>query len=603
MQQQRIVHVDSKAFPVEVIFKDRYEVDFYQREYVWEQKQIEDLISDLSGEFLKNWKPGDTTQATSRYAPYFMGEIVLAEKDTGTFAVIDGQQRLTSFMLLMIFLRQRFGSVQGFPSGDLSNLIYANVRGDAVFKLDIPERRDCMLSLFSNGKYDIKDNDPVSVRNLVERYHDIENCWNSSINEDNVNHFAYWLMGNVMFSKVWTDSDELAYVIFETMNDRGLSLTQIEMLRSYLLAKIRIDHRDHAIRLFDGAVQKLLSVNTSAKSKLEFEFFKMYFRAQYAEDMSQGKDSSSDFVRIGKGFHRWVRDKEVQLRLSDSDSFMRFIQRMARYADVFCTYHNLMAKRDTKDYLYLIVNGDYGFTLQPALVLAAVNENDSNETVLEKIKVISKYLTKVLSWRVWNHWMISQSMMEAPVYNLCKSIRNMSLDQLRAFLDTEPIELPELNNAPTLNQQNRYRLRVLLALITEIVARESGEPDYLLNKKEIEVEHIWSDHYDWHTDECADMADFAGVRNNLGDLLLLPKGFNASYGDDPYEQKVVQYFSQNILAQTLNPLKYVNNPGFIAFKQHSGLAFQPYEHFKRASITERADLYKAILEWNWRKKG
>ena len=251
----KIVHVDSKAFPVEVIFRDKYEVDFYQREYVWEQKQIEDLISDLTSEFLKNWKPGDTTQSTSTYTPYFMGEIVLAEKQTGAFAVIDGQQRLTSFMLLMIFLRQKFGSVNGFPSGDLSSLIYANVRGTAVFKLDIPERRTCMLSLFNTGKYDLKNSDTVSIRNLVERYHDIEDCWNENVNEINVNHFVYWLMGNVMFSKVWTDSDELAYVIFETMNDRGLSLTQIEMLRSYLLAKIRMQDRDNAIKLFDEAVQ------------------------------------------------------------------------------------------------------------------------------------------------------------------------------------------------------------------------------------------------------------------------------------------------------------------------------------------------------------
>lgn len=599
MQQQRIVHVDSKAFPVEVIFKDRYEVDFYQREYVWEQKQIEDLISDLTGEFLKNWKPGDTTQSTSKYAPYFMGEIVLAEKDTGAFAVIDGQQRLTSFMLLMIFLRQKYGTIDGFPDNDLSNLIYANVRGDAVFKLDIAERRECMLSLFKTGKYDVKDNDPVSIRNLVERYHDIENCWNDRIDDSNVNHFAYWLMGNVMFSKVWTDSDELAYVIFETMNDRGLSLTQIEMLRSYLLAKIRPEDRDQAIHLFDGAVQNLLSVNTSAKSKLEFEFFKMYLRAQYAEDMSQGKDSSSDFVRIGKGFHRWVRDREALLNLTDSDSFMRFIRRMATYADVFCTYQKLMAARDTKEYLYLIVNGDYGFTLQPALILAAVNENDSNEIVLEKIQIVSKYLTKVLTWRVWNHWMISQSMMEAPIYNLCKSIRNKTLEELKDHLNSGPIELPELSNAPTLNQQNRYRLRVLLALITEIVARESGESDYMLNKKEIEVEHIWADHFEQHTDECADMADFSGVRNSLGDLLVLPKSFNAAYGDDPYEEKVVQYFSQNILAQSLNENKYKTNPGFVSFIRRSGLSFKSYEHFKRANITERAELYKAILKWNW----
>ena len=321
--------------------------------------------------------------------------------------------------------------------------------------------------------------------------------------------------------------------------------------------------------------------------------------SHHREDMSQGKDSSSDFVRIGKGFHRWVRDEEHQLQLKDSDSYMRFINRMVRYAEAFCMYHKLMATRNAKDYLYLIVNGDYGFTLQPALILAAVNESDSDDIVVEKMQVISKYLTKVLTWRVWNHWMISQSMMEAPIYNLCKSIRHMSLEELTAYLSSDPMELPALNNAPTLNQQNRYRLRVMLALITEIVARESNESDYLLNKKEIEVEHIWSDHYEWHADECADMADFIGVRNNLGDLLLLPKGFNASYGDDPFEAKVVQYFSQNILAQSLNTLKYTNNPGFKAFIQRSGLPFKPCERFVRASITERAELYKAILMWNW----
>ena len=361
-----------------------------------------------------------------------------------------------------------------------------------------------MLSLFNDGAYTLKSNDSISVRNLVERYQDIGNCWDDDINESNVNHFAYWLMGNITFSKVWTDSDELAYVIFETMNDRGLSLTQIEMLRSYLLSNIRPQDRNTAIKLYDDAIQSLLAVNTSAKSKLEFEFFKMYFRAQYAEDMSQGPGSTSDFVRIGKGFHRWVREEETSLHLTDSDSYLKFIRRLARYAEVFCKYHTILATRDTKEYLYLIVNGDYSFTLQPALILAAVGEDDTDETIIEKMKVISKYLTKVLTWRVWNHWMISQSSMEASIYNLCKAIRGMELNVLRDYLRSDPIELPELNNAPTLNQQNRNRLRVLLALITEIVASESGEPDYLLNKKEIEVEHIWSDHYEEHAAECTD---------------------------------------------------------------------------------------------------
>ena len=48
--------VDSKAYPLKELFSDKFDVDFYQRQYVWESKQLEDLISDLSSEFLKNWK-------------------------------------------------------------------------------------------------------------------------------------------------------------------------------------------------------------------------------------------------------------------------------------------------------------------------------------------------------------------------------------------------------------------------------------------------------------------------------------------------------------------------------------------------------------------
>ena len=82
--------------------------------------------------------------------------------------------------------------------------------------------------------------------------------------------------------------------------------------------------------------------------------------------------------------------------------------------------------------------------------------------------------------------------------------------------------------------------------------------------------------------------------------LVLPRSFNRSYGDKVYSEKVKQYFSQNILAQTLNEQKYINNPTFLRFVQDSSLAFKSYNEFTRTSINERAELYKAILEWNWR---
>lgn len=591
--------VESKAYPLKELFSDKFDVDFYQREYVWQKKQLEDLINDLSTEFLKNWTEGDSLEKVRDYDPYFMGEIVLSLQEGKRSSIIDGQQRITTFTLLLIYLLKTFGSMEKFPCSDIEKLIYSDDFGTPRFNLDITERKKCMLSLFENGIYVVQDSDSISVKNIVDRYIDIANCWSEKINKKNIIPFTYWIKEKVMFSKVWTNSDEFAYVIFETMNDRGLSLTQVEMLRSFLLANIDSEDREKALDEFDETVKRLINIKLSSKSKAEFEFFKLYFRGHLAEDLSQSKNSNSDFIRIGKEFHRWVRDNDKKLGLITSADYVTFISKIAFFAKQYERINNLILSRNTKDYLYLIVNYDYGFTLQPAVILAAIKYGDTEDIVLEKIKIVSRYLTKVLSWRVWNHWMISQSSLEAPIYDLCKKIRNLNVNELNTVFENDPIDLPALNNAPTLNQQNRSRLRVLIALITEIVAKESHAPDYMLNKKDIEVEHIWSNHYDQHTDEFTDETEFAAIRNNIGDLLVLPKSFNASFGDLPYEQKAEQYFEQNILAQTLNAKKYKNNPDFLKFKNSSKLAFKSYEHFKRASISERAELYKNILLWNW----
>ena len=593
------VFVKSDVYPIEVLFLEKYDVDFYQREYVWEKKQIEDMVEDLTIEFLKNWREGDALNKVKEYSPYFMGEIVLSENGGARSAIIDGQQRITTVTLLLIYLKRRFGEVKGFPTV-IDSLIASDYYGENLFNLDIKERRPCMESLYKNGYYLPKKNDTVSVTNLVERYADIDECWRDEINENNIVPFMYWLKEKVMFSKVWTNSDEFAYVIFETMNDRGLSLTQVEMLRSYLLANIDEDNRESIMKEFDSTLKKLAAINLSSKSKAEFEFFKVYFRSHYAQNLSQAKNTTSDFVKIGKEFHRWVRDEEKNLELNSSADYVDFVNRILYFANIYIHIMELIESRDVKDYLYLIVNADYGFTLQPALIMAAIAYEDDEETVAVKIKEVSKYLTKILSWRVWNHWLTSQSQMESKIYELCKQIRDMSTDKLKSYLASYKMDDNTLiGTSPHLNQMNRPKIKVLLALITEIVAKGSGTPDYMLNKKEIEVEHIWANHFEQHTDEFDDESDFQNVRNSIGDLLVLPKSFNASYGDDPYDVKVQQYFSQNILAQTLNSQKYSNNPGFLGFMNDTGIPFKAYEEFKRAAITERTDLYRAILEYEF----
>ena len=82
----------------------KYSIDNYQREYRWQQRQIEELLDDLTAEFVRNYKLNDTRDAVSDYNIYFMGSIILAGREN---AIVDGQQRLSSLTLLLMYLRNR----------------------------------------------------------------------------------------------------------------------------------------------------------------------------------------------------------------------------------------------------------------------------------------------------------------------------------------------------------------------------------------------------------------------------------------------------------------------------------------------------------------
>ena len=91
----------------------------------------------------------------------------------------------------------------------------------------------------------------------------------------------------------------------------------------------------------------------------------------------------------------------------------------------------------------------------------------------------------------------------------------------------------------------------------------------------------------------------AEYRNRIGGLLLLPKSFNASYGDMPYADKRKHYLKQNLLAQSLHEDAYERDPGFTEFVQKSGLPFKPHPEFRKVDLDERQDLYRHLAEQIW----
>ena len=131
--------------------------------------------------------------------------------------------------------------------------------------------------------------------------------------------------------------------------------------------------------------------------------------------------------------------------------------------------------------------------------------------------------------------------------------------------------------------------------------RESRYKDYVRRsgKRGYQVEHIWANHAEFHTDEFDHPNDFENYRNRIGGLLLLPNSINASFGDKPYVDKFDYYYGQNLLAQSLNEKAYSSDPGFRKFCGESELPFQYHKEFKRADLDARQELYRQIAELIW----
>ncbi|MBM9535983.1 HNH endonuclease [Desulfobulbus alkaliphilus] len=147
-----------------------------------------------------------------------------------------------------------------------------------------------------------------------------------------------------------------------------------------------------------------------------------------------------------------------------------------------------------------------------------------------------------------------------------------------------------------------------MARMTDYVETRSGRPsryhEYIRRggKDGYEVEHIWANHPERHADEFDHHQDFMEYRNRIGGLLLLPKQFNASYGDLPYEEKRDHYLKQNLLAQSLNEAAYERDPGFCRFVEKTGLPFCSHAKFKKEDLDARQSLYCLLAEQIWDPK-
>ena len=579
----------------------KFSIDYYQREYRWGTKQVLELVEDLAGKFLESHEPGNDRGDVEQYQHYFLGSIIISDKDGKKF-IIDGQQRLTSVTLLLIYLHRQMKD-----EAQLADLIYSKKFSKLSFNLDIPERDGCMKALFYEQHFE-DTGQSESISNILDRFHDIEESFPDDLNDEALPYFADWLIENVHFVEITAYSDSDAYTIFETMNDRGLSLTPTDMLKGYLLANItNTDPRNEASSIWRNRVAALQKLGKEEDA----DAIKAWLRSQYAETIRKRERGAQplDFDLIGTEFHRWVRDHKEPLGLTESAKFGRFIQEDFDFYSRWYERIREAAENFTDRLEAIYYNAQNKFTLQYPVLLAPLQRSDSEKQIYRKLRIVAGYLDIMIARRIWNSKSTGYSTMQYAMFQLViLEIRRKSADELTDILierlNTEESTFAN-NDRFHLHGRNGRQIHRLLARITDYIGVSSGQAsryvEYIKQrgKDDYEIEHIWANHPERHKDEFAHPSDFAEYRSRIGNLLLLPKSFNASYGDKPYAEKLKHYYSQNLLAQSLHEKAYKHNPGFLKFLKKSGLNFQPHAEFKKADLDARQELYLQLAEQIW----
>jgi len=601
VQQSREIDGDGRTVRA-LLANRKYSIDYYQREYKWQRKQLAELIDDLCQKFEESYEANHERIAVKDYGHYFLGSIIISDKDGEKF-IIDGQQRLTTLTLLLIFIRHHLADETS--KGQLSDLIYSVSFGQPSFNLNVPERTACMGALFAGDEYIVVD-EQESITNILARFGDLSECFPGHLLSDALPFFADWLIENVHLVEITAYSDGDAYTIFETMNDRGLSLTPADMLKGYLLANIS----DAAERTRASAVwkQRVAALMDLGKDE-EADGIKSWLRSQYADSIRERKRNAAprDFDLIGTEFHRWVRDHEKAIGLGKSSDFLGFIERNFVFYSKWYERLRTAANSLTTDLESVYYNAEQNFTLQYPVLLAPVVIGDSDEVSLRKVKVTASYLDILIHRRIWNYRAVDYSSMQYAMFLVMKEIRGKSIDALVEVLQAKLVEEPTFstNQSFRLHGMNGRTLHRILARITEYIEVRSGYASHYVDyakrggKNGYEIEHIWADHAELHEEEFGHPTEFAEYRNRVGDLVLLPKPFNASFGDMEYHKKMPKYFGQNLLAGSLSPSAYQNNPGFKRFLDESGLPFRAHPEFKKSDLDERQDLYTQLAELVW----
>ena len=606
--------IDKTDSLSKILSQRRFKVDVFQREYRWGRKQIEQMLSDFQDTFEEFYDPNnhDTPEEVENYGYYYMGCIICTGGSPNK--IIDGQQRLTSLTLLLIYLNnlQMEQAAQGFRTVKFEDMIYDDHYGKKSFNIDVDDRQLCLEALLSNNSTYQPNNE--SAQNMMDRYRDIEDLFPDDLKGEALEYFIYWLKEKVLLLEIDTPSEDEAHTIFLTMNDRGLSLNSAEMMKAYVMQQIVEADRALVNHRWQDNINRIKSASSYDSSGVvnteDVEFISTWLRAKYAQTLREGKRGANDedFELLGEKFHTWVRSNaKAKMGLSKSVDYKNLVMtEMTRVTELYLKLKEYGSTL-TPGYEEVFYNANRDLNYQINMIISAVCNDDSEEDIKRKIQMVSKFVDDFASIRIFNFKKVNWNTNKYLLFRVMREIRNQDCRTVGMVLVRTLRRMDVSIDAITkfsLNQfSGRYMLH-LLARFTSYVNTKMGNPsqfDVYVDRKRkgntYDIEHILPDDYDSYQDDFATADEFQTSRQMIGNLIILTRDKNRSYQAMKYQEKVEKYVGDNVLAQALNDTAYHNNPKFLAVASQYGFTAIP--KFTKDSINDRANIYLQMAVDIW----
>lgn len=516
--------IDIEKCTITKVFSQWYSVPAYQRHYVWDEDNITSLLDDIRDNYLDH-----------KDNEYFLGSYIVQRRtDRDTNDLLDGQQRITTLFLLFAFLRDS-SITPNEIKGELQNFIYQKaqilqgihsrvrlsyeIRGhvkDFINTNIAPEGSVTNnWDVFVEGAKNSKNNE--SIRHICRSML----CFDKYFKEkDNTNikivDYISFIFKNMVMIHISADTLEDAFRLFSIMNDRGVRLSNADILKASNLECI--DDQSE--------INKYAELWEDLQADLgdDFDRFLMYVRTLYATTKAK--------VGLLEEYKNIFNEGDLK-RGRD------FFNAIKRWHDVYCKVIELEGNNDTGYCNFVsIVQAAQLSTDWIPVVMAYYNKFRDHSLLVFAQKVVHKAVADIVcgetpSRRIDNMRRIINLVKNESTADAVLQDPNAFAFQKGRFLDVVQSDM-----------YGRRFAKMLLLLL------EYKYQDNTLRKtfSRISIEHILPQNPDDNSQWTQQFTDEERQQftHKLGNLCIIGRCKNSSLGNLDYKQKLNRYFKNNI---------------------------------------------------------